>query len=488
MNTLDVVLLIAVLLSGAACGLLLIERRRLTVANAGVVQDARLLRDAKMAGDVQLSRQSVELDTARARFHEVSEANLTLTARLDDLRSEAESARLKESEAQLRLDHVEQNQDAMRDAFRLASSEAVRAALDDLGKRHEDLAKRAEADRQQHTESSRERLAAQLQPLAETLSRFEKKITAIDQDRNVQQGELRQQIAQVLKASSDTQAEARKLSGALRRGAGLQGRWGEQTLRNVLEQAGLQNRFDFAEQVSTQQEGTRRRPDVTVRMPGGGVLVVDAKCSLTAFMEAQDAIDDASRLAALSRHAVSLRTHVQGLAAKEYWTQFDKAGSPDFVTMFVPGETFLHAALEHAPNLFVEAMEKGVVIVTPMTLFALCKIVAQGWRAEEQARHSEDIAKLGKELYARLSTMGKHVGQLGKNLEAAVGKYNDFVGSLETKVLTQARRFEELSADHQGRDLIELASIDLKPRALTKLAVIKSEAEAVLADAQSDVA
>jgi DNA recombination protein RmuC len=312
-----------------------------------------------------------------------------------------------------------------------------------------------------------ERMAGQLKPVSETLAKFELQVAAMEKARAEDQGGLKQQITELLKASADTQFEARKLSAALRRGAGVQGRWGEQTLRNVLEAAGLQHRFDFDEQVSVDSDEGRRRPDVTVRLPGGGVLV-DAKCSLNAFLEAQEIADEAGREAALVRHAQSVREHLRGLASRAYAQQFER--SPDLVAMFVPGDGFLAAALERLPDLLSDAMAQKVVLVTPTTLFALCKAVAYGWRAEDQAKNAEQVAALGRDLYKRLSVMGGHVAGVGKALEVAVTKYNAFVGSMESQVLTQARRFEELAVDHQGHELTELQPVETLPRPLAKLA------------------
>jgi len=311
------------------------------------------------------------------------------------------------------------------------------------------------------------RLEAQLKPVAESLQKFQEQVTAVEKQRAEEQGGLKEQIAQMLAASAATQDEARKLSAALRRGAGVQGRWGEQTLKNVLEAAGLSGRFDFEEQASTDTDEGRRRPDVVVKMPGGGVFVIDAKCSLNAFLELQDAIDDAGRDAIGLRHVQSVRGHVQGLSAKAYWDQFDN--SPDFVAMFVPLDSALAAALDRAPDLMTEAMDRRVVIVTPSTLFALCKAVAYGWRVEEQAANARKIADLGRELYKRIAVMGAHAGAVGRSLEQAVGKYNQFVGSLETQVLSQARRFEDLKVDHEGRDIPSLEALEAAVRPLAKL-------------------
>jgi DNA recombination protein RmuC len=311
------------------------------------------------------------------------------------------------------------------------------------------------------------RLEAQLKPVAESLQKFQEHVAAVEKVRAEETGGLKEQIAALLTASVATQDEARKLSAALRRGAGVQGRWGEQTLRNVLEHAGLTNRYDFEEQTSTDTEEGRRRPDVTVKLPGGGVFVIDAKCSLNAFLELQDAPDDATRDIIGMRHVQSVRSHVQGLSAKAYWDQFES--SPDFVAMFVPLDSALAAALDRAPDLMTEAMDRKVVIVTPTTLFALCKAVVYGWRVEEQAANARTIAELGRELYKRIAVMGGHAGSVGKALEAAVARYNQFVGSLETQVLTQARRFEDLKVDHEGKKVDLLEPLDTAVRPLSKL-------------------
>lgn len=324
------------------------------------------------------------------------------------------------------------------------------------------------------------RLEAQLKPVAESLQKFQEHVALVEKVRAEESGGLKEQIAALLLASTATQDEARKLSSALRRGAGVQGRWGEQTLRNVLEAAGLAHRYDFDEQATTDTEEGRRRPDVTVKLPGGGVFVIDAKCSLNAFLELQEATDEAGRDAAGLRHVQSVRGHVAGLSAKAYWDQFDH--SPDFVAMFVPLDSAMAAALDRAPDLMTEAMDKRVVIVTPTTLFALCKAVVYGWRVEEQAANAQKIAELGRELYKRIAVMGGHAGAVGKSLEQAVAKYNQFVGSLETQVLTQARRFEELKVDHEGRSVTPLEPLDTAVRPLTKLTPTPPQVRLVAGD------
>ena len=373
-------------------------------------------------------------------------------------RAEARSWALQDSASRLKLIEEQGGRNAA-----IIQAEAANAIA-------EQVLKRADETFHNREQLAQARLEAQLKPVAESLAKFQEQVVAVEKTRAEETGGLKAQISQLLLASTATQEEARKLSAALRRGAGVQGRWGEQTLRNVLEAAGLHNRYDFDEQTSTDTEEGRRRPDVTVRLPGGAVFVIDAKCSLNAFLDAQDATDEVIREACYVRHAQSVRAHMVGLSGKSYWDQFNQ-GSPDFVAMFIPGDSFLAAALDRMPELMTEAMDKRVLVVTPTTLFALCKAVVYGWRVEEQAANAQEISKLGRELYKRLSVMGGHAASVGKALEAAVGRYNSFVGSLETQVMTQARRFEDLQVDHEGKELPELGPVETGIRPLTKLAI-----------------
>jgi DNA recombination protein RmuC len=363
--------------------------------------------------------------------------------------------------AEARAAHLETQAGSQAEILKAQAAQSAQAVA-------EALVKQTEQTFQAREQMAQQRMEAQLKPVAETLAKYQEQLAAVEKVRAEETGGLKQQIAQLLQASAQTQEEARKLSQALRRGAGVQGRWGEQTLRNVLEAAGLAHRFDFTEQTSTDTEEGRRRPDVTVRLPGGGVFVIDAKCSLNAYLGLQDAADEAAREFAGQRHVQSVKGHVQGLSAKAYWDQFD--ASPDFVAMFVPLDSALAAALDRAPDLMTEAMERRVVIVTPTTLFALCKAVAYGWRVEEQAVNARKIADLGRELYKRIAVMGEHASSVGKSLAQAVDRYNRFAASLETQVLTQAKRFEDLKVDHEGKEIVALEPVEGAVRPLVKLA------------------
>ncbi|MFJ6024988.1 DNA recombination protein RmuC [Brevundimonas sp. NPDC092305] len=362
-----------------------------------------------------------------------------------------------EAEARMRL--FEDQAATQSELLRAQAAQSAHDVADALLKRTDETFRNRELMAQQ-------RMDAQLKPVADTLAKFQEQVAALEKVRAEETGGLKEQLQLLMTASSATRDEARKLTEALRGNTGRRGRWGEQTCRNVLEAAGMAGRFDFEEQTSTADDaGRQQRPDFVIRLPGGGMFVIDAKVPL-AFAEDADGDHDAQARAQSLRTAASLKTHVRQLASKGYQDQFKP--SPDFVALFVPGDAFLSAALDHEPDLMTHAMASRVVIVTPTTLFALCKAVAYGWRAEEQAKNAEDVAKLGRELYKRLSVMGGHAASVGKALEAAVGRYNQFVGSLESQVMVSARRFEDLQVDHEGKELPELAPVENAPRVLSR--------------------
>jgi DNA recombination protein RmuC len=361
--------------------------------------------------------------------------------------------------ADARLELMEESRDSMAEFLKAQASQSAEAVASKL-------VARATETFQAQDRVARERMEAQLKPVSETLAKFQQHVTALEKARADETGGLKEQLNLLMAASTATRDEARRLTEALKGNTGRRGRWGEQTCRNVLEAAGMAGRFDFEEQNSSAtDEGRQQRPDFIVKLPGGGMFVIDAKVSL-AFADEADGDEEAQARAMSLRTAASMKTHVRQLSSKAYQDQFKP--SPDFVAMFVPGDAFLAAALDHEPDLMTTAMASRVVIVTPTTLFALCKAVAYGWRAEEQARNAEDVAKLGKELYKRLSVMGGHAASVGKALDAAVSRYNQFVGSLESQVMVSARRFEDLKVDHEGKELPELNAVEQSPRALSR--------------------
>ena len=365
-----------------------------------------------------------------------------------------------------RIALIEDSRDTMTELVRAQAAQSAQAVADQM-------VSRATETFQAQDRVARERMEAQLKPVADSLKAFQEHVVALEKTRNAETGGLKEQLALLMTASTATRDEARRLTEALKGNTGRRGRWGEQTCRNVLEAAGMAGRFDFTEQTSTaDDQGRQLRPDFIVRMPGGGMFVIDAKVPL-AFPDAADGDEEAQTRSAAMRTAVSMKTHVRQLSSKAYQDQFKP--SPDVVVMFVPGESFLCAALDHEPDLITQAMDARVLIATPTTLFALCKAVAYGWRAEEQSRNADEVARLGKELYKRLAAMGGHAAAVGRSLDAAVGHYNKLVGSLESQVMVQARRFEDLQVDHEGRELPELTAIDQAPRVLTRPELVASD-------------
>jgi DNA recombination protein RmuC len=374
--------------------------------------------------------------------------------------------RYAETEARMRL--FEDQAATSTELLRAQAAQSANTVAEELLKRTDETFRNRELMAQQ-------RMEAQLKPVADTLKLFQEHVTALEKTRNEETGGLKEQLTLLMTASTATRDEARRLTEALRGNTGRRGRWGEQTCRNVLEAAGMAGRFDFEEQTSSaNEEGRQSRPDFIVRLPGGGMFVIDAKVSL-AFVDEADGDDEAQRTAASLRTAASMKTHVRQLSSKAYQDQFRP--SPDFVVMFVPGDAFLAAALDHEPDLMTTAMSSRVVIVTPTTLFALCKAVAYGWRADEQARNAEEVAKLGKELYKRLSVMGGHAAAVGRALDTAVGKYNQFVGSLESQVMVSARRFEDLQVDHEGKEIPDLPALESTPRSLSRPELLAGAAD-----------
>jgi len=293
-------------------------------------------------------------------------------------------------------------------------------------------------------------------PLAKALEKTEQQLVGLERERRDAFSSLRTQIEQLVLGQSALQRETRNLVGALRRPE-VRGRWGELTLRRVVEVSGMSEYCDFSEQTTVSGASGTLRPDLLVRMPEGRELVVDAKTPLDAYLDAIEATSDEARAAALSRHAQQVEARVRELASKAYWNQFKK--SPEFAVLFLPGDQFLSAALTERPELLENAMRQSIVLATPATLIALFKAVAYGWRQSAVAENAARILELGQDLHRRLGNFVGHLGRAGQRLGATVDAYNDAVGSLERQVMPQARRFTELGAI-SGDPLPELAPVD----------------------------
>lgn len=316
-----------------------------------------------------------------------------------------------------------------------------------------------------HKEAAQGGVKEVLTPAQEQLAKLAASVEALEKSRTQDKAALGEQMRIIGETLKETQGVTGKLVNALRASPKARGRWGEQTLRNVLEIAGLSPHADFTEQsTTTDGEGARLRPDVIIRLPGERCIVVDSKVALSAYLDAMEATDEVQRATLMKKHVQELRAHVKNLASKDYWKHVPDTA--DFVVLFVPGESFLVAAAEQDPNLFEDAFQAKVIITTPATMVALAKSVAYGWRQESSAKNAKDIAELGRELYRRMAIMADHMGKVGDAIGKSVKSYNDMVGSVETRVLPQARKFKELGAGDAGIDVAAPAQIETAPRQL----------------------
>jgi DNA recombination protein RmuC len=419
-------------------------------------------------------RAITDLAAAEERAKQVPD----LQSKLEEVRRDcgdarSECARLSSAAEQRELAFEERLQE-LKQAREALSAQFSEIGGKILGEAQKNFLERADARFNQAGERHEEKLKTLLQPVETTLKRYEEGLALVEKERVGSYRELREAVEAVRSGQSQVRDETARLVSALRHSPKSRGRWGEQSLKNVLEQAGLSPYADYQSEVSVDTEDGRLRPDVIVKLPGGRKLIIDAKCSLNAFLDASEEVDEAVRTAHLKAHAQSIRNHAQQLGGKNYWDRFGEAA--DYVVMYIPGEHFLTAALEQDDRLWEWAFERRVLLATPTNLVAIARTVASVWRQEKLAEEAAEIARLGKELHARLATMGSHVARMGRNLDLATGAYNAFVGSLESQVMTQAKRFEALEVSSGAKEIEPLPVIDTVPRALTKLDTSEAEA------------
>ena len=365
--------------------------------------------------------------------------------RIEALRVElaAAQARLEASALQEadRLNLLAQSETRLRAAFDSLAGETLRSNSELFLRLAREALGRDQVIAQGALKERELAIAQLVEPLRVALERTEVQVQSLERERRESFSALRTQLESVAGGQAQLQRETRNLVTALRRPE-VRGRWGELTLRRLVELAGLTEHCDFTEQLQLVGEEGALRPDLVVHMPDARDLVIDVKTPLDAYLAALEASTEEERTEALRRHAQQVETRVRELASKSYWSQFER--SPEFAVLFLPGDQFLSAALAERPELLESALSQSVIIATPSTLIALLKAVAYGWRQSAVAHNATQIRDLGQELYRRLSTFNGHLGRMGQRLATAVEAYNAAVGSLERGVLPQARRFGEL--------------------------------------------
>ena len=389
-------------------------------------------------------------------------------------------ARSRRSRLETEIDFLEdkiKNQDAIQSerdaAFQAASAELARSfselANRSLQSNSENFLRLAEQKMNVQTEKAKRELSERekavenlVKPIRDSLQASQKQIDALEKARSEAYGSIRTQLEAMQADQKSLTQETQNLVKALRRPE-VRGRWGEITLRRLVELAGMVEHCDFVEQVHTISEGQVIRPDMIVRMPDRRELIVDVKTPLDAYLEAVEASDDSQRKLGLEKHAKNVRAHIRMLASKAYWDQFDE--SPEFVILFIPGDQFLSAALNEEPDLIEFALSQHIILATPTSFVALLKAVAYGWRQLALADNAREIRVLAEDLYGRLGTFVTHMNRVGRQLASSVENYNKAVGSLERSVLPGARKFVDLGV-HEQKGIEKLDTLDPVPRTM----------------------
>lgn len=429
------------------------------------------MRSSDQKNELEARAKSAEAVNTELR-QQVGQKDETLDRLRDELNAERQirvealtklEAAQKSFEEQRAL--IEAMKKEMTDTFNALSSAALKSSSEDFLRLASEALGKVVSDTKGKLGEHQAAMDGMIKPLSETLKRYEDQIRAMEENRHKAYGSLEEQLRTLASTHENLQRETSNLVSALRKPQ-VRGRWGEMQLRRVAELSGMSMHCDFTEQISVDTDKGRIRPDMIVHLPMEREIVVDSKVSLEAYLDAIAAQTEEEKKAKMEKHAQQVRAHMIKLAAKDYWSQFEK--SPEFVVLFIPGEAFLSPAVEIDNRLIEDGIEKRIIIATPTTFIALLRAIAYGWRQEQITKNAQQISMLGKELYERMSTVAKYFGDLGSAIERSITTYNKVIGSMESRVLPSIRKFRELGATG-AEDIPALEQIDQKPRNLSLL-------------------